>query len=147
MPMIMDPGEILREYRTAAKKDKQITVLADLNCVKPMDIALLLRDLGAEFSENWKKRLARHDGAKRTAEPSAQEKPAKPEAKAVAGMEAQPLTVGTLCRLLAGVPAVATVEIVGESGPATSALFLTRADEKEVTYVVIIQREAQDGQE
>lgn len=48
MNLTMDPGEIIREYNTAAKKSAQVKILADQNCVKPKEMAEWLRDQGCE---------------------------------------------------------------------------------------------------
>ena len=63
MALQMDPGEILREYNAAAGKDKQIQILAELNCCRPLEIALCLREQGAALTGPWKARLAAHDRA------------------------------------------------------------------------------------
>lgn len=63
MALQMDPGEILREYNAAAGKDKQIQILAELNCCRPLEIALCLREQGAALTGTWKARLAAHDRA------------------------------------------------------------------------------------
>lgn len=42
----MDPGEIVTEYRTAANRQKQITILADHNNCSERDIAELLQERG-----------------------------------------------------------------------------------------------------
>ena len=60
MKLIMDPGEILREYTGAKNKFQQVSILADQNCVKKKDMAAWLRDQGCEvdgrfFSEGRKK--------------------------------------------------------------------------------------------
>lgn len=63
MALQMDPGEILRDYNAAAGKDKQIQILAELNCCRPLEIALCLREQGAALTGTWKARLAAHDRA------------------------------------------------------------------------------------
>ena len=63
MALQMDPGEILREYNAAVRKDKQIQILAELNCCRPLEIALCLREQGAALTGTWKARLAAHDRA------------------------------------------------------------------------------------
>ena len=63
MALQMDPGEILRDYNAAAGKDKQISILAELNCCRPLEIALCLREQGAALTGTWKARLAAHDRA------------------------------------------------------------------------------------
>ena len=45
--MIMEPGEILREYREAADPRKQIEILADQNCITRKETAQWLHDNGA----------------------------------------------------------------------------------------------------
>lgn len=60
MKLIMDPGEIVREYENAKNKFQQVSILADQNCVKKKDMAAWLRDQGMEvdgrfFSEGRKK--------------------------------------------------------------------------------------------
>lgn len=67
---VMDPGEIVVDYRRAANKTKQIDVLANLNLCEPRDIAELLRDRGEELPKVWQTKLEKpRRGSK--AEPSA----------------------------------------------------------------------------
>ena len=46
MRMLMDEGEIIREYRAALDPRKQITILADQNCTTTKEIAQFLLDRG-----------------------------------------------------------------------------------------------------
>ena len=49
--MIMDDGEIIRDYQAAADKKKQVQVLADLNCVTTSKMAEWLHDHGQEVDK------------------------------------------------------------------------------------------------
>ena len=51
--MIMDDGEIIREYQTAADKRKQVQVLADLNCVTNTSMAEWLHDHGQKVDKRF----------------------------------------------------------------------------------------------
>lgn len=138
MSLLMDPGEILRDYNAAANRDRQIPVLAELNCCKPMEIALCLRDQGAEFSATWRARLSAHDrkaGKRQEPQTDPPTDPA-PELKA----DPAPLTAGMLLMLLDQVPGDTPVRILG-SGVATSALFLQRVTAEGSSFVLEIQRE------
>lgn len=136
MPLLMDPGEILREYNAAAKKDPQISILAELNCCKPMEIALCLREQGAEFTATWRARLAAHDRKDASAAPEG-DAPTVPAPPAP-----DPLTAGVLQELLGHIPGDTPVQILGPSGVATSALFLQRVDMQGSSFTLEIQREA-----
>lgn len=46
MKLLMDKGEIIREYRAAKDPRKQIAILADQNCMTTKDIAQFLLDRG-----------------------------------------------------------------------------------------------------
>ena len=46
MKLLMDEGEIIREYRAALDPRKQITILADQNCTTTKEIAQFLLDRG-----------------------------------------------------------------------------------------------------
>ena len=138
--LLMDPGEILREYNAATNKNKQIAVLADLNCCKPLEIALVLREQGAEFSKAWQDRLAIHDETEQLRALLPQRVPLHPAKKAAVPI-GEPLTAGALQQLLGRIPGDTLVEILGPSGVATSALFLERVDMQGSSYVLEIQRE------
>lgn len=140
MALQMDPGEILREYNAAANKDKQITILADLNACRPMEIALCLREQGAALSGTWRARLSAHD-RKESKKKDPPPEPEKTDANAGACGRFQPLTAGQLQELLAGVPEDTPVQIVGHAGSATSAMYLVRADAKGCSCVLRILRE------
>ena len=140
MALQMDPGEILREYNAAANKNKQITVLADLNSCKPLEIALVLREQGAEFPKAWQDRLAIHDETEQLRAITAQRVPLHPAKKAAVPI-GEPLTAGVLQQLLGRIPGDTQVQILGPSGVATSALFLERVDVQGSSYVLEIQRE------
>ena len=130
----MDPGEILREYNAAVRKDQQITILAELNCCRPLDIALCLREQGAELTGTWRARLSAHDRAEaRLADWLAAQ---RPEAQ-----KADPLTAGMLGELLSRIPVDTIVRIMGPAGPATSVLFLERVDATGHSFVLELQRE------
>lgn len=140
MALQMDPGEILREYNAAANKAKQISILAELNACRPLEIALCLREQGAELDGTWRARLAAHDRSR-----SGEKTPA-PEPEAADSQEAacerfQPLTAEKLQDLLAKVPEDTPVQIVGHAGLATSAMYLVRADSKGCSCVLRILRE------
>lgn len=140
MALQMDPGEILREYNASANKDKQITILADLNACRPMEIALCLREQGAALGGTWRARLSAHDRKK------TREAPPTPELENAGGHEDaferfQPLTAGQLQELLAAVPEDTPVQIVGHAGFASSAMYLVRADSKGCSCVLRILRE------
>ena len=140
MALQMAPGEILREYNAAANKDRQITILADLNDCRPMEIALCLREQGAELGGTWRARLAAHDRK----ESKKKEKPAEHDLPAVSETTEcshHPLTAGKLQELLAAVPEDTPVQIVGHAGFATSAMYLVRADAKGCSCVLRILRE------
>ena len=51
--MIMDDGEIIREYQAAADKKKQVQVLADLNCVSTAHMAVWLSDHGQKVDKRY----------------------------------------------------------------------------------------------
>lgn len=57
--MQMGPKEIAVEYRTAANKNKQITVLADLNQCAKRDIVQILVDQGEQVSDFWLEKLSK----------------------------------------------------------------------------------------
>ena len=47
--MIMEPGEILREYNASKCKSKQLTILADLNLCTKEEIQQVLEQQGVVF--------------------------------------------------------------------------------------------------
>lgn len=157
MALQMDPGEILREYNAAAGKDKQIQILAELNCCRPLEIALCLREQGAALTGTWKARLAAHDRAGMRMElPKDEEAPndgrliaaptgedgGPPRASApTENAQKTGLTAGALQELLAAVPGDTPVQICGHAGQATAALFIMRADARGTGFVLRIQRE------
>lgn len=51
--MIMDDGEIIREYQSAADKRKQVQVLADLNCVTNTSMAEWLKAHGQKVDKRF----------------------------------------------------------------------------------------------
>lgn len=53
MILIMDEGEILREYRAAKKKTEQVRILAELNCISKKDMATWLRDHGETVDKRY----------------------------------------------------------------------------------------------
>ena len=55
--MQMGPKEIARDYRTAANKQKQIKVLAELNQCAERRIAEILDDEGEELPKKWQEQL------------------------------------------------------------------------------------------
>lgn len=150
MALQMDPGEILRDYNAAAGKDKQIQILAELNCCRPLEIALCLREQGAALTGTWKARLAAHDRAGMRMElPKYGEEgplpaPGTSEPSATSpqeGDKSAPLTAGALQELLAAVPGDTPVQICGHPGQATAALFIMRTDARGTGFVLRIQRE------
>lgn len=154
MALQMDPGEILREYNASVGKDKQIQILAELNCCRPLEIALCLREQGAALSATWKARLAAHDRAGMRMElpkdgeetPSAPAGPPPPGGGCEAaahpeGTQKAVLTAGALQELLSAVPGDTPVQICGHAGQATAALFIMRADARGTGFVLRIQRE------
>lgn len=150
MALQMDPGEILREYNAAAGKDKQVEILAELNCCRPLEIALCLREQGAALTGTWKARLAAHDraGMRMELPKDGEEEPlpapgiSEPGATAPGGGgKSEPLTAGALQELLSAVPGDTPVQICGHPGQATAALFIMRADSRGTGFVLRIQRE------
>ncbi len=150
MALQMDPGEILREYNAAAGKDKQIQILAELNCCRPMEIALCLREQGAALTGTWKARLAAHDraGMRMELPKDGEEEPlpapgtSEPGATSPQeGGKSEPLTAGALQELLAAVPGDTPVQICGHAGQATAALFIMRADARGTGFLLRILRE------
>lgn len=136
MALTMDPGEILREYNAAASKDKQVAILAELNSCRPMEIALILREQGADLTATWRARLAAHDRAEGRAKIKDPEPVPEPEPP-------RALTVGVLQELLGSVPGDTPVRILGDAGIATAAVYLIRADAAGTSFVLEIQREAE----
>lgn len=53
MLLIMDEGEILREYRGAKKKTEQVRILAELNCVSNREMATWLADHGQNVDKRF----------------------------------------------------------------------------------------------
>lgn len=51
--MQMDEGEIIREYKQARNRMKEVGILADLNCVTKNEMAHWLRDHGQEVPKNF----------------------------------------------------------------------------------------------
>ena len=62
--MIMDAGEIVREYRAAKTKQKQIGILAELNQCSKAKITEILRAAGEELPGNYQKKAAKPAGQK-----------------------------------------------------------------------------------
>lgn len=150
MALQMDPGEILRDYNAAAGKDKQIQILAELNCCRPLEIALCLREQGAALTGTWKARLAAHDRAgmrmelPKDGEAVPLPAPGISEPGATSpggGGKSETLTAGALQELLAAVPGDTPVQICGHPGQATAALFIMRTDARGTGFVLRIQRE------
>lgn len=62
MKLLMDEGEIIREYRAALDPRKQIVILADQNCTTTKEIAQFLLDRGEKVDRRllgpgvWKKK-------------------------------------------------------------------------------------------
>ena len=128
--MIMDPGEIAREYRTASNKNKQIPILAQLNSCSPLKIAQILKDQGEELTATWDGKLAGHDAEKarldgyrrRKRPPSEEAAPEEPEeimAAPTPAEEPKPeapkiLTAGVLRRILERLPADTPIRLHNE---------------------------------
>ena len=56
--MKMVDGEILRSYREAKNKFKQVGILAELNCVSKQEMAQWLKDHDQEVARNfWRKKV------------------------------------------------------------------------------------------
>lgn len=53
MVLIMDEGEILREYRAAKKKTEQVRILAELNCCSKKDMATWLKEHGETVDKRY----------------------------------------------------------------------------------------------
>lgn len=51
--MKMDDGEIIREYKQAKNRMKEVGILADLNCVSKKEMAHWLRDHNQEVPKNF----------------------------------------------------------------------------------------------
>ena len=51
--MIMDEGEIIREYNGAKYKARQLPILAELNCVDNKTMAIWLKEHGCEVSSKY----------------------------------------------------------------------------------------------
>ena len=51
--MQMDEGEIIREYKQARNRMKEVGILADLNCVTKNEMAHWLRDHGQDVPKNF----------------------------------------------------------------------------------------------
>ena len=55
--MKMEDGEILRSYKEAKNKFKQVGILAELNCVSKQEMAQWLKDHDQEVARNfWRKK-------------------------------------------------------------------------------------------
>ena len=78
----MGEEEILREYRTSAKKFDQVRILAELNCVSKKEMATWLKEHGCEVDGRYFREPPQH---KPKAEEPAPAAPPAQEAKADAG--------------------------------------------------------------
>ncbi len=140
--MIMDPGEIAREYRTAANKNKQIPILAQLNSCSALKIAQILKDQGEDLTATWEGKLAGHDaekarldGYRRRKRPPAEEAaPEEPEEIMAAPPPEEPapeppkiLTAGVLRRILERIPADTPIRLHNE-GTASLAAYTESYD-------------------
>jgi hypothetical protein len=122
MALTMDPGEILREYNAAASKDKQVAILAELNCCRPMEIALCLREQGADLTATWRARLAAHDRAE--GKTKMKDPAPAPEATVQEPTESAPdtpgwLTAGKLQQMLGRIPGDVKIRLHGATEAAT----------------------------
>lgn len=128
--MQMDPGEILRDFNAAENKTKQIQVLADLNVCKPMEIARVLQEQGAELPATWVSRLKRSEETAAVREELKRRKPRQTPAFQPEPETAEPaawITADVLLQLLARVPSDTPVRLLG-NGVATSVNFLEHFD-------------------
>lgn len=66
MKLLMDEGEIIREYKAGKKKNEMVTVLADRNCVTKREMAQWLFEHGQEVD----KRLLREYPKRKKPEPA-----------------------------------------------------------------------------
>lgn len=70
--MQMTPNEIVKSYKEAKEKKKQIQILSELNCCSTADIKQILRDNGVEFpGPNPKKATERTEKATKIKVPAA----------------------------------------------------------------------------
>lgn len=51
--MIMTTEEIIREYKLAKDKRRQVKILADMNCVSNEEMAMLLQENGLEVDKRF----------------------------------------------------------------------------------------------
>lgn len=70
----MTAEEIVRDYQQAKNKQKQIKILADLNCTSPSEIKSILTAAGVE-GVTAPKRVVHRAGAKAPAEPEPEQIP------------------------------------------------------------------------
>lgn len=70
----MTAEEIVRDYQQAKNKQKQIKILADLNCTSPSEIKPILATAGVE-GVTAPKRVVHRAGAKAPAEPKPEQIP------------------------------------------------------------------------
>ena len=136
--MEMDKGQILREFNAASNKDKQITVLAELNLCQPLDIALVLDEQGADLSDKWRERVKQHRAQTAEAVFAAQKKPRTPwPLPDVCQQEPQrkrpeTLTAGVLLQLLSRIPDETPIRVRGNGAAATMMAYTEAWDA--VTY-------------
>lgn len=125
--MEMDKGQILREFNAASNKDKQITVLAELNLCQPLDIALALDEQGADLSDKWRERVRQH-WAEQLPENPAPKKTRKPRTPKALPDVSRPepqrehpetLTAGVLLQLLSRIPEATPIRVRGNGTAAT----------------------------
>ena len=81
MSLMMEPGEIAREYRTAADQKKQLGILAELNSTSREQIAEILQSQGEKVDRRWLNK-----GVRTTAKPSQ----SPPQAAVTAPPEGEP---------------------------------------------------------
>ena len=136
--MQMDPGEILRDYNASTNKVQQVSVLAELNAVTPIEIAKLLREQGAELPEMWLKRLAKYDEteARRAVARQIQQAPTAP-AYLPEPEQAPPgcITAGVLLELLCRIPLGTPIRVRG-SGVLARQMAYTEAYDAETRETV-----------
>ena len=127
MTFEMDPGEIVREYRTAANKTKIVRILADRNLCSGRDIAEFLAGQGEELTKAWADALRKErvPGRSRRVREACTEAPAEPPteqppsgqrtpisdlelrkalADAIPTKDAHGVTAGALREILSGLP-------------------------------------------
>lgn len=81
----MGEEEVLREYRTSAKKFDQVRILAELNCVSKKEMATWLKEHGCEVDGRYFREPPQHKPKAEEPAPATPPAPPAQEAKADAG--------------------------------------------------------------